>query len=241
MVRRFSAASPLPLTLALQGVAFTLIALFSFSGAPPGSDRVGSGDLAKPDTPAAAEIQIPRDLARERLPVPKFPQLEKPGEEQAPVPDSTGPKAPIVAGEKLAALRVSSVALAGLVTMDSPTPIPDAPDVLGLHEFGGRSGRSWLGGTERTSRGSGGFLGPSDIGDEGSGWGGSGWGGIGRGRGGHGDNCIPGRGGLIRRPPTPGGTTAGPVGGPVVSGSGGGGERGRPARGDRPARSGSRR
>jgi hypothetical protein len=183
----------------------------------------------------AGELQIPRDLARERLPLPKFPIPEERGEHRAPTPSPDSPKAPIATGEKLAALRVSSVALAGLVTMDSPTPIPDAPDVIGLQDIGGRSGRSWLGGSERTSRGNGGFMGPSDVGDEGSGWGGSGWGGIGRGRGGHGDNCVPGRGGLIRRPPPPVGTTAGPAGG-----SGGGGERGPRSRGDRPSRSGSK-
>jgi len=235
MLRRFTAASALPLTLALQGVAFTLVALFSFTPAPRDTGRVGTGDLPKPDLSVAGEIQIPRDLARERLPMPKFPNLENPGAAQAPKPNPDSPKAPIAQGEKLTALRVSSVALAGLVSMDSPTPVPDAPDVLGLHDIGGSSGRSWLGGAERTSRGGGGFMGPSDIGDEGSGWGGSGWGGIGRGRGGHGDKCMPGRGGLIRRPRSPGGSTAGPAGGS------GGNERGQPARGDRPSKSGSKR
>jgi hypothetical protein len=192
--------------------------------------------LPKPDAAISGELQIPRDLARERLPLPKFPKLEEPGEDAAPTPVPDRPQAPIAPGEKLAALRVSSVALAGLVTMDSPTPVPDAPDAIGLQDIGGRSGRSWLGGSERTRRGNGGFMGPSDVGDEGSGWGGSGWGGIGRGRGGHGDNCVPGRGGLIRRPRPPTGTTAGPAGGGPV------GEPGRqPARGDRPERGGSKR
>jgi hypothetical protein len=228
------------LTTALQGLALTLLALFSYSVAPRATARVGTGDLPKPDPAISVELQIPRDLAREQLPLPKFPKVDDPGEDAAPTPSSDRPKAPIAEGEKLAALRVSSVALAGLVTMDSPTPIPDAPDVIGLQGIGGSSGRSWLGGTERTSRGGGGFMGPSDIGDEGSGWGGSGWGGSGRGRGGHGDNCIPGRGGLIRRPRPAGGTTAGPVGGGSGSASGTGGGRGQPTRGDRPSRGGSK-
>ena len=229
--------------MALQGVALTLLALFSYSVAPRDAARVGTGDLPKPDKAIAGELQIPRDLAREQLPIPKFPKLDDPGEDRAPKPSPDTPKAPIAEGEKLKALRVSSVALAGLVTMDSPTAIPDAPDAIGLHDIGGSSGRSWLGGSERTSRGSGGFMGPSDTGDDGSGWGGNGWGGIGRGQGGrgHGDNCIPGRGGLIRGPRSPGGTTAGPVGGPVVGGSGGGAERSQPARGDRPSNGGSKR
>ncbi len=227
MLRRLTAASALPLTTALQGLALTLLALFSYSVAPRDTARVGTGDLPKPDPAISSDLQIPRDLARERLPLPKFPKLDDPGEDAAPTPSPDSPKAPIAEGEKLAALRVSSVALAGLVTMDSPTPIPDAPDVIGLNDVGGSSGRSWLGGSERTSR---------DTGDEGSGWGGNGWGGIGRGRGGHGDNCVPGRGGLIRRPRPPGGTTAGPTGGS----GGGGGDRGRPSPGDRPSRGGSK-
>jgi hypothetical protein len=238
MLRRFTAASALPLTTALQGVALTLVALLSYSAAPRDAAGVGTGDLPKPDAAIAGELQIPRDLARERLPLPKFPKLDDPGEDQAPKPSPDSPKAPIAQGEKLKALRVSSVALAGLVTMDSPTPIPDAPDVIGLHDIGGSSGRSWLGGSERTSRGAGGSMGPSDMGDDGSGWGGSGWGGIGRGQGGrgHGDNCIPGRRGLISRPRSPGRTTAGPVGD-----GGNGGERGRPAGGDRPSKGSSKK
>jgi hypothetical protein len=237
MLRRLTAASALPLTTAIQGLALTLVALFSYSVAPRDAARVATGELPKPGPAISGDLQIPRDLAREQLPLPKFPKLDAPGEDAAPTPSPEVPKAPIAEGEKLAALRVSSVALAGLVTMDSPTPIPDAPDVIGLHDMGGSSGRSWLGGSERTSRGGGNFMGPSDVGDEGSGWGGSGWGGIGRGRGGHGDNCVPGRGGLIRRPPrSPGGTTASPSGG----GSGGGGGQGQPSRGDRPSRGGSK-
>jgi len=230
MLRRFTAASALPLTIALQGVALTLIALFSYSTGPRDAARVGTGDLPKPDAAIAGELQIPRDLARERLPLPKFPKLDDPGEDQAPKPSPDSPKAPIAEGEKLKALRVSSVALAGLVTMDSPTPIPDAPDVLALHDIGGSSGRSWLVGSERTSRGAGGFMGPSDIGDDGSGWG--------HGGRGHGDKCMPGRRGLIGRPRSPGGTTTGPIGG--GGGVGGSGERGRPAGGDRASRGGSK-
>jgi hypothetical protein len=219
------------LTLALQGVALTLLVVFSSSDAPREAADVGAGDLPRPDSSIAAEIQIPRDLARERLPVPKFPELDEPEENRGPKADPDEPKAPIVAGDRLAALRVSSVTLAGLVSLDSPTPIPDAPDVLRVHEIGGSPGRSWLGGGERTARGNGGFLGPSDIGDEGSGWGGNGRG--------HGDKCMPGRGGLIGRPRSPGGPggSGGTIAGPV----GGSGSPARSARGDRPSRSGSKR
>ncbi len=243
MLRRFSAESALPLTLALQGVALTLVAFFSFSEAPSGDTRVGTGDLSARNTPAASELLIPRDLARERLPVPKFPKFPKLDEPaQAPRPDPKSPKAPIAAGDKLAALRVSSVALAGLVSMDSPTPIPDAPDAIGLHDIGGSSGRAWLGGDRRTSRGNGGILGPGDEGDDGSGWGGSGIGGSGHGAGGSCPTPSGGRigrpaggsGGRVGRPGSPGGTTG--------SGGGSAGGGGRPARGgDRPTKSGSRR
>ncbi len=246
MLRRFTAASALPLTIALQGVALTLTALFSFSTTPSSDGRVGTGDLAKPDQSLSGELQIPRDLARERLPVPKFPNLDEPGKDQAPKPDPEGPRAPIAPGEKLAALRVSSVALAGLVSMDSPTPIPDAPDAIGLNDIGGNSGRSWLGGNRSTSRGNGGFMGPGDSGDDGSGWGGTGTGGSGHGSGG----SCPGDGGLIGRPygggsggrvGRPAGSPPGRPGGTTGGAGGGSGGRGRPAGGDRPGKTGSRR
>jgi hypothetical protein len=238
MLRRFSAVSALPLTLAIQGVALMLVAVFSSSDAPRDSGRVGTGELPKADVPIAAEFQIPRDLARERLPVPKFPNLDEPGKNQAPKPDPQKPKAPIAAGDKLSALRVSSVALAGLVSMNSPTRVPDAPDVLGLNDIGGSSGRSWLGGNDRTSRGPGGFLGPSDTGEGGSGRGGSGLGGIFHGDG---DNCMPGRRGLIGRGELPRGRGIDP-GSVSTPGRGGDRERGsQPRGGDRPSRSGSKR
>ncbi len=238
MLRRFFTASALPFTLALQGIALTLVSLFSISSPPRADLRVGTGDLPKPDASFASEIQIPRDLARERLPVPKFPSPDEPGTMEAPKPDAAAPKAPIAPGDKLAALRVSGVVLAGLVSMDSPSPVPGAPDAIGLNDIGGNSGRSWLGGTRRTSRGAGGFLGPGDSGDGGSGWGGTGIGGRGHG---HGDNCAPGRGGLIRSRP-PRGVAAGPSGEP------GGdetpappGQGDRASRGDRSSRGGFNR
>ncbi len=246
MLRRFTAASALPLTIALQGVALTLTALFSFSPAPSSDARVGTGDLSKADRSLSGELQIPRDLARERLPVPKFPKLDEPGRDQAPKPDPESPKAPIAHGEKLAALRVSSVTLAGLVSMDSPTPIPDAPDAIGLSDLGGNSGRSWLGGNRSTSRGSGGFPGPGDSGDDGGGWGGSGTGGSGHGAGG----SCPGDGGRIGRPfgggsggrvGRPAGSPPGRPGGTTGGGGSGTGERSRPPRGERPGKPGSKR
>jgi hypothetical protein len=241
MRRRFSAETPLPLTLALQGVALTIAAFFSLSLDPEPAQRAGTGDLPTPDAPAMSDLLIPRDLARERLPVPKFPKLDEPDPvDRAPEPNPESPKAPIAAGDMLSALRVTSVALAGLVRMDSPTPIPDAPDTIGSNDLGGNSGRSWLGGDQRTSRGAGGFAGPSDSGDDGSGWGGTGVGGSGHGSGG---NCPAGGGGggRIGRPAGGSGGTVGrpappsrptpTAGGPTRSGSGGSGPRGGGPRG----------
>jgi hypothetical protein len=232
MLRRNLDVSALPLTLALQGVALALVAFFSGSAPPSDPARIGSGDLPKPDLQAMGELRIPRDLARERLPVPKFPEfpdLDEP--ERAPKAAPESPKAPIAAGDKLAALRVSTVALAGLVSMDSPAPIPDAPDAIGLSDLGGSSGRSWLGGDRRT-RGNGGLLGPGESGDDGSGWGGTGVGGSGHGAGG---SCPTPGGGRIGRPAGGSGGRVGRPGSP--GGTTGGG--GRPVRGgDRPAKGG---
>jgi hypothetical protein len=211
MLRRVTSVSALPLALALQSTALVLVALFSFSTPEPAQPRIGTGDLPEPDPARATEFLIPRDLARERLPVPEFPNPDVPDENEMPAPEPESTKAPIVAGNKLAALRVSGVALAGLVSLDSPTPIPDAPDSIGLNDLGGNSGRAWAGGNRRTRRGNGGFLGPSGTDGEGGGWGGPG--GI-IGRPVHGDNCAPGRGGLIGRRPIPTGTASGPEGYP---------------------------
>jgi hypothetical protein len=208
--------SALPFTLALQGLSFVLVGFFLVPGnAVDSTAGIGNGDLPPREGTLASDLRIPKDLERERLPVPKFPDLEEPPKDRAQKPrEKAQDEAPIVEGPKLASLRVSSVQLAALVTIDAPVALPDAPDSLDPHEISGGSSRSWLGGTGRNARGAGGGSGPSDTGDGGNGgWGGSGIGGSGGGAGGY---C-----------PTPGGAVGGGRG---RSGRGGsGGSVGRPA------------
>ncbi|MGH9335197.1 MAG: hypothetical protein ACRD21_15785, partial [Vicinamibacteria bacterium] len=110
MLRRITSTSALPLTLAVQGVGLTVVAFFLSSN--PSRDPSfgnGSGDSPALKRSNLAEFQIPRDLAREQLPVPKFPRFDDPPErnpQPAPKPDPLSPKAPIAEGPKLAALRV---------------------------------------------------------------------------------------------------------------------------------------
>jgi hypothetical protein len=206
-MRRLSSTSNLPLTLALQGTALTILGMFL--APPPSAEesaaRAGSGDLPRIEGAPVSQIEIPRDLRRERLPVPRLPDPDEPRKEPAPKPSESAPEAPLVEGSAIEALRVESVALASLVAIDTPLSLPNAPDQLDLHEISGGSANSWLAGGGKNRRGAGPGSGPSDTGDGGSGWGGSGHGGSGGGSGGY---C-----------PTPGGYGGGRIGG---------GSRGRP-------------
>jgi hypothetical protein len=235
MLRRCTSTSALPLTLALQAIALTLIAFF-LAPSPSRRDesRLAGADLSSTEALGATRLEIPRDLARERLPVPRIPDIDKPEKEPAPRKTNDPPKAPIADGPKLAALRVSTVALASLATVSAPTSFPDAPDFLDAHKISGGEHSSWLSGTTRSASRDGGtggsYPGPTGVGTGGRGWGGSG-GGHGRGSGG---SCpTPGRVGRPAggRPGQPGGTVAGPTGGgrgPAgpAGGAGRGGERG---------------
>jgi hypothetical protein len=220
MLRRYTSTSALPLTLALQGIALTLIAFFVAPG-PSRRDepRLAGGDLSSTETLGATRLEIPRDLARERLPVPRIPDIDEPEKEPTPRKTNDPPKAPIAPiadGPKLEALRVSTVALASLATVSATTSLPDAPDFLDAHEISGGKHSSWLSGTTRSASRDGGtgggYPGPTGVGTSGRGWGGSG-GGHGRGSGG----SCPNPGGVGRpaggRPGQPGGTVAGPTGG----------------------------
>jgi hypothetical protein len=227
---RFLRSNALPLTVALQGLSFGLLGFFF--AAPPSSDdasRVASGDLARVDSRVLTDLQIPRDLERRRLPVPRLPDPEEPNRERTPKPRPDAPDAPMEEGSRLASLRVESVTLAALVSVDAPAAIPDAPDSLSPHELSGGRVRSWLGGRGQNPRGAGPYAGPSDVGDGGDGgWGGSGIGGSGGGSGGY----CPTPGGFIgggggRGRPGSGGGTVGRPAGPT-GGSGGG----QPAGGD---------
>jgi hypothetical protein len=216
------------LTLALQGTALSILAMFLAS--PPTSEessvRAGSGDFPRIESAPVSQLEIPRDLRRERLPVPRVPDPDEPRKEPAPKPSEDAPDAPIVEGSSIDALRVESVALASLVAIDAPLSLPNAPDQLDLHEISGGSANSWLAGSRKNGRGAGPDSGPSDTGDGGSGWGGSGHGGSGGGSGGY---CpTPGGSGIGRG----GGGSRGRPGGTGVagtSGGGGGGTAGTPA------------
>jgi hypothetical protein len=212
MLGRLSRTSAFPLTLALQGTALTLLALFLSPAASKTNPaaRIGTGDLPTPPRLGATELSIPRDLVRERLPVPNFPDPDVGKPSPAPVPKANAPEAPIDPGPQLAALRVENVALASLALVNAPAPLPGPPDSLEPHAISGGSGRSWLSrpgqGGQRTTGGN--LNGPSDTGQGDGGFMGSGHGGSGGGMGGY---C-----------PTP-------TGGVGTGGVGPGGGRGRPA------------
>lgn len=228
-MRRLSSTTALPLALALQGTAVTVLGMFL--AAPPSSPdsgaRAGSGDLPRIDGAPLTQLEIPRDLRRERLPVPRLPDPNEPRKEPAPKPNQKAPEAPLVTGASIEALRVESVALASLVRIDAPLALPNAPDHLDLHPISGGTSSSWLAGSGKNRRGAGPDTGPSDTGSGGSGWGGSGYGGSGGGSGGY---CpTPGGSGIGRG----GGGSRGRPGGTGVAGTsgggGGGGTTGTPA------------
>jgi hypothetical protein len=238
MLRRLLSTNTLPLTLAVQGLAFVLLAFFAQPGtAPVGADgsEGGTGD-ATAEAAAAESFRVPRDLEPRRLPVPKLPDFERPLRGEAPEPKREAPHespAPEVDEPALAGLRVQSVALAALVPVGAAAPLPGAPDILVPHSI---DGRSWLAGTKSARQGPGGARGPAGVGAGNGGWGGTGIGGSGRGSGGH---CPKsgGVGGSRGRPGGTGETTAGPSGVSARGGGGGSGSKGPPAGngGERPA------
>ena len=238
---RLKNTNALPLGVALQALALFVAAFFMGPGSvtPPEVTGVG-GNRANTPGALTSLTELPRDLMREMLPVPRVPERENRNEPPQPTPADDGTDALMSEGRKLASLRTNSVSLSGLVAIPISAPmlgVPDSRDGLSL------AGGTWLGGgsTSARRRGSRRGGGPSDMGGGGRGMGGGGGGGGycptpgrvgggGRSRGGGGGGAVSagtgrprGGGGSGATGTSSGGTkTGGRTGGrPAGPGSGG--------------------
>lgn len=229
---RLKNTNALPLGVALQALALFVAAFFMGPGSAASPDATGVGGNAA-NTPGALTslTELPTDLKREMLPVPRVPERENRNEPPQPTPTDDGADSLISVGPKLASLRTTSVALSGLVAIPISAPMLGVPDSLdGLSLAGG----AWLGGGSSSARRRGARRGggPSDMGGGGRGMGG------GSGGGGGGYCPTPGRvgGGGGRSRGGGGGAVSAGTGRPRGGGSGSGatgtssgGARGRPA------------
>ena len=233
---RFKSTNSIPFVVAIQALALFVVAFFQTPQLPTDAQSVGASGQSElaPETLTSLS-ELPRDLQREKLPIPRFPEREKRNEPPVPQPkEDSSETTPGGEGTKLAALRVENVAMTGPVAIAIAAPMLGVPDSLdGLSLAGG----NWLGGRPRGSRGTGRAGGPSDVDGGGGGRGGRGIGGYGGGSGGY---CpTPGRiGGGGGGRTAGGGAVSGGRGRPAGGSSGGGGattgapsggSRGRPA------------
>ena len=174
---RFKNTNALPLGVALQALALFVAAFFMGPGSTASPEATGVGGRAA-NTPGALTslTELPRDLKREMLPVPRVPERENRNEPPQPTPADAGADSLISVGPKLASLRTTSVSLSGLVATPISAPMLGVPDSLdGLSLAGG----AWLGGGSSSARrrGSRRGGGPSDMGGGGRGMGGGSGGG----------------------------------------------------------------
>ncbi len=223
---RLESTNAIPFGVALQALALFVAAFFMGPGSATSPEATGAGGNRANTTGALTSLtELPRDLKREMLPVPRVPERENRNEPPQPTP-AEGTDSLISVGAKLASLRTSSVSLSGLVAIPISAPMLGVPDSLdGLSLAGG----AWLGGGSNSSRGHGSRRGggPSDMGGGGRGMGG--------GNGGGGYCPTPGRiGGGRSRGGGGGGVSAGTGrprggGGSGATGTASGGTRGRPA------------
>ena len=226
---RFKSTNSIPFVVAIQALALFVVAFFQTPQLESDAQSVGAFGQYEPAPETLTSLsELPRDLQREKLPIPRFPEREKRNEPPVATPtEDSSETTPGGEGSKLAALRVANVAMTGPVAIAIAAPMLGVPDSLdGLSLAGG----NWLGGRPRGSRGTGRAGGPSDGG---GGLGGRGIGGYGGGSGGY---CpTPGRiGGGGGRTAGGGGVSGGrgrPTGGGggATTGAPSGGSRGRPA------------
>ena len=229
---RLQNTNAIPFGVALQALALFVAAFFMGPGSASSPEATAAGGNAANMPGALTSLtELPRDLKREMLPVPRVPERENRNDPPQPIPTAEGSDSLMSEGAKLASLRTNSVSLSGLVAIPISAPMLGVPDSLnGLSLAGG----AWLGGGSNSARrrGSRRGGGPSDMGGGGHGIGG----GSGGGGGGH---CpTPGRVGGGRSRGGGGGGGGGVSagtgrprggGGSGATGTSSGGSRGRPA------------
>ena len=128
---RLENTNALPLGVALQALALFVAAFFMGPGSATSPEVTGVGSSAA-NTPGALTslTELPRDLKREMLPVPRVPKRENRNEPPQPTPADDGTDSLMSEGTKLASLRTASVSLSGLVAIPISAPMLGVPDSL---------------------------------------------------------------------------------------------------------------
>lgn len=186
---RLKNTNAIPLAVAVQALALFVAAFFVTPSSTTSTDVTGAGTNAANTTDSTTSLaELPTDLRRERLPVPRVPEREDRDEPPSPTPAANGDRSLQSQGPNLASLRTQSVALSGVIAIPIAAPMLGVPDSLdGLSLAGGGT---WHGGATQSARNRGtrSGSGPAPIG------GGPGMGGRGIGGGGGGGACpTPGR------------------------------------------------
>ena len=110
---RLKNTNVIPFGVALQAVALFVAAFFMEPGSATHPETTGAGGMAA-DRPGALTslTELPRDLMREMLPVPRVPERENRNQPPQPTPADQGTDSLISVGGKLASLRTESVSQA---------------------------------------------------------------------------------------------------------------------------------
>lgn len=166
---RLKNTNAIPLGVALQALALFVAAFFMGPGSATSPEVIGvGGNIANTPGALTSLTELPRDLKREMLPVPRVPERENRSELPQPTPAAEGADSLMSKGATLASLRTDSVSLSGLVAIPISAPMLGVPDSLdGLSLAGG----AWLDGGSSSARrrGSRRGGGPSDMGGRGVG------------------------------------------------------------------------
>lgn len=176
----------LPLALALQGAGWALLAFFVTVPAldlVPERNSVGGVTAADTEARRIADVQVPTDLLREQLPLPRWSEPREPASRPDTVASEEQSRDP-VSVPALDALRVDALTVQAPTVTQAALALPEPPDrlvpgTISTRAFGEGEGR------------------PGRVG------GGGGWGGFGPGAMGEGPRCHPRRPGDLRDPRNP--------------------------------------
>ena len=183
-------AENLPVAVALQGLAFCLLAFLL--GTPPphhdtGEAAEGAGWLGDASSaPLVSESQLPTDLHPEQLRLPRFPNPKERTLKRQPAPPESGSEVTSGATPTLNALHVDTISYQTPTLVQVALALPDAPDRLVPGMISNRRFGQGTGNSGRTGR---------------RGWGGIE--GIGIGDMGDGPRCHPRRPGFLQNPRNP--------------------------------------
>ena len=143
-----------PFALALQGIGFSVIVLLVFSDLVlrNGHEAIPSGLEFTSSTSGQQVLnpeEIPLDLERERLRFPRQLERKDPKNLSPSSSETVWSPEPMADELKLAGLRVQSIALTSVMSVNISTPLLNGPDSTEGMSIAG-VGRSWLSGRSKS-------------------------------------------------------------------------------------------